>query len=171
MNTHKNLHRLSAAIGTDEPGGARKGQLGLGAAAKAGEERRPGALEEQLRGVMRKRQYSRKTEESYVGWYRRYVKWHGLRHPREMGVPEVEAFLTHLAINRGVVAATQNQVLNALVFLYRDVLEMEVKGIEQQRARHSRRLPNVLSREETAALLAKVAGDWCAGCSTVAACA
>ena len=68
-------------------------------------------LEEQLRRAIRVKHYSLKTEETYVGWYRQYVRWHGKRHPQEMGTPEVEAFLTHLAVNRGVAAATQNQAL------------------------------------------------------------
>jgi Phage integrase, N-terminal SAM-like domain len=65
-------------------------------------------LEDQLRGAIRLKHYSMKTEETYVGWYRRFVMWHGKRHPAEMGVPEVEVFLTHLAVNRGVAAVSQS---------------------------------------------------------------
>ena len=72
-------------------------------------------LEDQLRGVIRLKHFSHKTEETSVGWYRRYVLWHGKRHPKEMGVPEVEAFLTHLAVNRGLAAVSQNQALIAQV--------------------------------------------------------
>ena len=80
-------------------------------------------MEDQIRELMRFKQYSIRTEESYIGWYRQFVKFHDLRHPQEMGKAEVEAFLTHLAVNRGVVASTQNQALNALAFLYREVLK------------------------------------------------
>ena len=66
-------------------------------------------LEDRIREVLRFKHYSLRTEETYVGWYRQYVRFHGLRHPEEMGAAEVEAFLTHLAVNRGVVSATQNQ--------------------------------------------------------------
>jgi hypothetical protein len=72
-------------------------------------------LEDQIREVMRFKHYSIKTEENYVGWFKQFVKFHKMRHPGEMGAPEVEAFLTHLAVNRRVVAATQSQTLNALV--------------------------------------------------------
>ena len=78
-------------------------------------------LEQRIIGVMRFRHYSRQTELGYVGWYKRYVLFHKevsgqIRHPAEMGAAEVEAFLTHLAVNRDVAAATQNQALNALIF-------------------------------------------------------
>lgn len=98
-------------------------------------------LEDQLRGAIRLKHFSLKTEESYVGWYRRFVLWHGKRHPREMGVGEIEAFLTHLAVNRGVASSTQNQALDALIFLYREVLKIEVEGIDARRAKRRRRLP------------------------------
>ena len=69
-------------------------------------------LEEQLKNAIRLKHFSLRTEESYVGWYRRFVLWHGKRHPAEMGAAEVEAFLTHLAVNRGLAAVSQNQDLN-----------------------------------------------------------
>ncbi len=74
-------------------------------------------LEDQLRAVQRRKHYSLKTEETYVGWYRRYVLWHGKRHPREMGEAEVEAFPTGLAVEGKVGAKTQNQALNAVLSL------------------------------------------------------
>ena len=120
---------------------------------------RPGGLEDRLRGVLRKKQYSMKTEETYVGWYRQYVRWHGKRHPQEMGAGEVEAFLTHLAVNRSVAAATQNQALNAIIFLYKEVLGMELTGINAQRAKRTRRLPTVLTQGEVGALLKEVTGE------------
>ena len=73
-------------------------------------------LEDQLRGAIRVKHFSLRTEETYVGWYRRFVLWHGKRHPQEMGVPEVEAFLTHLAVNRGVAAGSQNDSLAPLAY-------------------------------------------------------
>jgi site-specific recombinase XerD len=111
-------------------------------------------LEDQLRAAIRVRHYSIRTEETYVGWYRRFVLWHEKKHPAEMGVPEVEAFLTHLAVNRGLSAVSQNQALNALVFLYRSVLNLPVEGIDAKRARHQKRLPVVLTRTPPPACLA-----------------
>jgi integron integrase len=116
-------------------------------------------LEDRLRATLRLKHYSLRTEESYVGWYRRYVIWHHKRHPSEMGTAEVEAFLTHLAVNRGVSANTQNQALSALLFLYRDVLQSDIGTLEAKRAKHTKRLPVVLTRDEVGALLRAVAGD------------
>jgi integron integrase len=116
-------------------------------------------LEDQLRAVIRRKHFSLRTEESYVGWYRRFVLWHGKKHPAEMGVPEIEAFLTHLAVERKLAAVSQNQALNALVFLYREVLETDLKDINAQRAKHTKRLPVVLTQAEVAGLLMGVAGD------------
>ncbi|MBL9176908.1 MAG: integron integrase [Verrucomicrobiaceae bacterium] len=121
-------------------------------------------LEDQLRHTLRVKHYSLKTEENYVGWYKRYVLWHKERaghavHPADMGAAEVEAFLTHLAVNRGVAAVTQNQALNALVFLYREVLQVDLGDFNALRARHHKRLPVVLTQEEVAALLKGVAGE------------
>jgi site-specific recombinase XerD len=110
-------------------------------------------LEDQIRETMRFKHYSVRTEESYVGWYRRFVRFHGLRHPGEMGAAEVEAFLTDLAVNKNGVAATQNQALNALVFLFKEVLEKEFAGVDALRAKQAKRLPVVLSVEETRKLL------------------
>jgi integron integrase len=116
-------------------------------------------LEDQIRDTMRFKHLSFKTEESYVGWYRRYVLWHGKKHPAEMGAVEVEAFLTHLAVERKLAASSQNQALNALVFLYREVLKVELEGVDAQRAKHTKRLPTVLTQAEVAELLKAVKGD------------
>jgi integron integrase len=121
-------------------------------------------LEQRIIGIMRFRHYSRQTELGYVGWYKRYVLFHKevsgqMRHPVEMGAAEVEAFLTHLAVNRDVSAATQNQALNALVFLYREVLEIPLEGIDAMRARRKKSLPVVLGVEEVKSLLNAVKGD------------
>lgn len=116
-------------------------------------------VEDRIREKMRFKHYSLRTEESYVGWYRRFVRFHGLRHPEELGAAEVEAFLTDLAVRKRVVAATQNQALNALVFLFKDVLEKPFEGVDAMRAQVSRRLPVVLSVEEMRKLLMVMTGE------------
>ena len=118
-----------------------------------------GALERELVGALRKEQYSLKTEQSYVGWYRRFVIWNGKRHPNDLGAREVSAFLTHLAVDREVSAATQNQALNAIVFLYKRVLRKELAGIAAERAKQTHRLPTVLTTLEVAALLRGVSAE------------
>ena len=85
--------------------------------------RRPSPFLEQVRAAIRVRHYSIRTEESYLFWVRRFILFHGKRHPRELGESQVGEFLTHLAVDRKVSASTQNQALNALVFLYKAVLE------------------------------------------------
>jgi integron integrase len=100
-----------------------------------------------------------RTEQAYLHWMRRYVKFHGRRHPREMGLVEVESFLTHLAVEAHVAASTQNQALQALLFLYRQVLDIELPWVENvTRASRPRRLPVVLSTAEVRALLAQIDG-------------
>lgn len=81
---------------------------------------------ERVRAILRGRHYSLRTEEAYLGWMRRFILFHGKRHPQEMGEAEVAAFLNHLANERTVAAATQNQALNALLFLYEAVLERKM---------------------------------------------
>ncbi len=95
-------------------------------------------LLDQLAGAIRARHYSIRTEQAYVQWARRYILFHRKRHPGEMGDTDVVAFLTHLAVNRGVAASTQNQALNALVFLYRHVLNRPL-GISVQPCAQSAR--------------------------------
>ena len=108
---------------------------------------------------LRTRHYSRRTEEAYVAWIRRFVRFHGRRHPRELGSAHVEAFLSHLAVADRVSASTQNQALAALLFLYRQVLEIELADVAHVvRARMPERLPVVLSREEVRALLGHLEG-------------
>ena len=110
---------------------------------------RPRRLLDRVRYAARIRHMSPRTEKAYVGWTRRFVLFHGKRHPDEMGAPEVAAFLSHLAVRSRVSAVTQNQACSALLFLYREVLEREFDGIESVvRARASRPLPVVLSRDE-----------------------
>jgi integron integrase len=111
----------------------------------------------QVRERIRLMHYSLRTETAYVGWIKRYIHFHGKRHPAEMGKAEAEAFLTSLAVDRNVSAATQNQALSALLFLYREVLGAELPWLDDvTRAKKPARLPTVLSREETAALLAQI---------------
>ncbi len=81
--------------------------------------KRPRKLLDQVRDTIRLKHYSIRTEEAYVRWIKRYILYHGKRHPRDMGTPEIEAFLTHLAVDQKVAASTQNQALNAILFLYR----------------------------------------------------
>ena len=118
---------------------------------------RPPRLLEQVRRALRIRHYSPRTESAYVHWIVRYIRFHDIRHPNEMGAPEVSEFLTHLAVEGNVAPSTQNQALNALVFLYGRVLERplgELAGVV--RARKPRRLPVVLSREEVERLLSSL---------------
>lgn len=116
-------------------------------------------LLEQAREKLRLKHYSLRTERAYLDWMRRYVRFHGKRHPREMGAAEVEAFLSHLAVERSVAASTQNQALAALLFLYREVLGMNLPwmaGIE--RAKRPQRLPTVLTVREVGAVLDRMEG-------------
>lgn len=108
---------------------------------------------------MRFRRMSPQSARVYLAWIRRYVRYHGLRHPRDLGAAEVAAFLTHLAVERGVAAATQRQALSALLFLYRAVLGMEVGWVEGVNwARPRARLPVVLTSEEVGRVLAELSG-------------
>jgi len=118
---------------------------------------RAGALREQVRSVCRLRHLSIHTEDAYWQWIRRFVLFHGRRHPRDMREPEIRAFLSHLASEDAVSSSTQNQAFNAIVFLYRDVLEIPLGEFGRiERAPRRPRIPVVLSREEVAALLAQL---------------
>lgn len=111
-------------------------------------------LIEAVQTILRRLHYSPRTEEAYVRWTREFVRFHHRRHPREMGAPEVTAFLNDLALRRRVSASTQNQALCALVFLYRKVLELEIPALEGlDRARRPEHLPAVLSRADVRSLL------------------
>jgi integron integrase len=123
------------------------------------EARGPRLLEQVSRAV-RARRYSPRTEEAYIGWVRRYVQYHGLRHPEEMGTPEVDRFLTHLAVDRSASAATQGQARAALQFLYREVLRrpLDRSGQEVVRGKTPRRLPTVMSRTEVGLVLREMPG-------------
>ena len=100
---------------------------------------------------------SYKTEKSYVDWAERYIRFHGLRHPSEMDVPEVEAFLTSLA-KRGVSSSTQNQALSALLFMYREVIGRDLQNVHALRAKRSVHVPTVLTQEEVKLILCRLKG-------------
>lgn len=119
----------------------------------------PPRLLDRLRDALRLRHYSRRTEDAYVGWVRRYILFHGKRHPLDMGADEINAFLTDLAVNGRVAASTQNQAFHAILFLYRSVLEVEPGVLDGAvRARRPKRLPVVLTRAEVRAVLDRLDG-------------
>ena len=112
-----------------------------------------------VRAKLRLKHYSIRTEEAYVDWIRRFIIFHKKRHPKEMGIPEIEAFLTHLAVNANVAASTQNQAFSALIFLYREVLGIELDGrIDAMRAKKPQRLPTVLTQDEVRRVIANLDG-------------
>ena len=116
-------------------------------------------LLDRVREAVRTRHYSRRTEKTYVAWIRRYILFHGKRHPAEMGAPEVGRFLTSLAVDGNVAASTQNQALSALLFLYRDVLEQDMPWLDDVvRAKGPQRLPVVLTRAEVRAVIQQLQG-------------
>jgi len=116
-------------------------------------------LLERLRREIRVRHYSIRTERSYIDWTIRYCHFHKLRHPEDMGAPEINGFLSHLAADLNVAASTQNQALNSLVFLYRHVLKKDLDDFgEVVRAKRPKKLPVVLSLDETARLLGNLDG-------------
>lgn len=120
---------------------------------------KPGRLLDQVREVLRYHHYSIRTERTYIDWMVQFIKFNGTRHPREMGKAEIERFLPHLAVNRNVSVSTQRQALNAIVFLYKHVLDVPIdEKLEATRARKPKRLPMVLSREEVSRLLAAMDG-------------
>ncbi len=117
-------------------------------------------LMDQLRAALRTRHYSKRTEEAYCMWVRRYIRFHNYRHPAEMVEPEINAFLTHLAVEEHVASSTQTQALSALLFLYRNVIGYElgeIRGIV--RAKREPRLPVVLTRDEVRLVLDQLDGQ------------
>jgi integron integrase len=116
-------------------------------------------LLDQVRDRIRVKHYSIRTETQYVQWAKRFILFHGKRHPRDLGPKEIEAFLTHLAVVGNVSASTQNQALSALLFLYREVLGMEVPWLDKVvRAKRPQRLPVVLTKQEVRAVLERMNG-------------
>ena len=123
-------------------------------------------LMEQMRSELRSRHYSRRTEETYCSWVKRYIFFHGLRHPAEMGEKEINQFLSKLAVEGRIGPSTQNQALSALLFLYRNVLKREVDELgDVVRARRTKRLPVVMTREEVRMAMGRLDGQaWLAAC-------
>ena len=119
---------------------------------------RPPGLIQRYREELQARHYARRTVETYEQWLRRFLRFHRLRHPREMGSAEVNAFLTHLAVEGQVSASTQNQALSALLFLYRELLDRDLDLEGVVRARTRPRLPVVMSVEEVRAVLEQLDG-------------
>lgn len=120
---------------------------------------RPPKLLDQLRDAIRRKHLSLATEQAYVQWCKRFILFHDKRHPKDMGEVEIRAFLTDLAVTRNVAASTQNQALNALVFLYTHVLERGLGSFgEVERAKRPERLPVVLTREEMRGILSALTG-------------
>jgi integron integrase len=116
-------------------------------------------LLEQVRQVIRRKHYSIRTEQAYCDWIKRFILFHGKRHPAEMAELEITQFLTHLAVNEKVAAATQNQALSALLFLYREVLEQKIGWLDRvERAKKSSRLPVVLTRVEVRRIFSQLHG-------------
>lgn len=116
-------------------------------------------LLDQVRQQIRVRNYSIRTETVYAEWVKRYIRFHQYRHPLEMGAVEIEAFLTHLAVKRNVAGATQNQALAALLFLYKEVLKVDLPWLDGiVRAKKPKHLPVVLTRDEVTRVLAQLSG-------------
>jgi integron integrase len=120
---------------------------------------RPPTVVDVVRDAIRIRHYSLRTEQTYIGWIRRYINFCGRRHPRNLGAVEITTFLTHLAVDRKVSASTQNQALQSLIFLYREVLQMDLPDIaEVVRASKPTHLPTVLTREEVQRVFSHLEG-------------
>tara|TARA_R110000868_G_scaffold318088_1_gene578892 strand:- start:313 stop:1281 length:969 start_codon:yes stop_codon:yes gene_type:complete len=116
-------------------------------------------LLDQVRQQIRVRNYSIRTEAVYAEWVKRYIRFHHYRHPLEMGGAEIEAFLTHLAVKRNVAGATQNQALAALLFLYKEVLKVDLPWLNGiVRAKKPKHLPVVLTRDEVSRVLVQMSG-------------
>lgn len=136
-----------------------KGRSLQGSSDQSSIQKKPRLLE-QVGRALQSRHYSERTVDAYVYWIRKYILFHGKRHPEDMAESEINAFLTHLAVEAQVSASTQNQPLSSLLFLYRHVLNRELGELgDIVRARRPRRLPVVLSREEVRQVLDHLSGD------------
>jgi integron integrase len=137
---------------------------GMGAAAspvpaQGASANKPNTVLLRVRQTIRARHYSRRTEKAYAGWIRRFLAFHNYRDPAALGAPEVRAFLTHLALRQKVSSSTQNQAFSALLFLFREVLDLKLTGLEDTpRAKSAVRLPVVLTRQEVDAVLGRLRG-------------
>jgi len=120
---------------------------------------KPGKLLDQIREVMRYHHYAIRTEQTYIKWILDYIRFNETRHPSEMGKPEIERFLSHLAINRNVATSTQNQALNAILFLYKYVLDMPLNDyIDATRSKKQKKLPTVMSHSEISHFFQHISG-------------
>src|SRR5438105_454456 len=117
-------------------------------------------LLDRVRSVLRVRRYSIRTEQAYLEWIRRFILFHRKRHPSEMGETEITQFLTHLATERNVAGATQNQALSALLFLYQQVLEQKLEFLDMERASRPPKVPVVFTKDEARAVLSHMKGDY-----------
>lgn len=116
-------------------------------------------LLERVRDALRTKHYSFRTEQSYLEWIKRYIMFHGKRHPKDMGAAEVQAYITYLATGRQLAASTQNQALSAILFLYRYVLQMDLAlPADIVRAERPKRLPTVLTHQEARLVIGKMSG-------------
>ena len=116
-------------------------------------------LLDQVRNVIRKKHYSIRTEQAYVDWVRRYILFHKKHHPKDMGEKEISQFISHLATDRRVASSTQNQALNAIVFLYKRVLNIELGDFgHMERAKKPEKLPTVMARKEVNQVLSSMSG-------------
>ena len=122
--------------------------------------RRAKKLLDQYGEFLRNRHYSLRTEKTYIGWVRQYILFHNKRHPREMGVAEINDFITYLVNQKSVSASTQNQAISAILFLYRNVLQIELdeKALVSIRPTRPKRIPTVLSRDEAKKVIAQMDG-------------
>jgi len=119
-------------------------------------------LLDQLRDNIRLKQYSFRTEKTYIEWVREYILFHNKRHPREMGVTEINQFITHLVVERKASASTQNQAISAILFLYRNTLKIELdqSSLNFIRPKKGKRVPNVLSAQEVRAVISNMTGQY-----------
>src|SRR5687768_670948 len=143
----------------DYSGGGRAIDSASRRSGDAGSSQRPPRLMDEVRRVLRVNRYSIRTEQAYCGWIVRFIRANGRRHPRDLGGREVEAFLSSLAVKDKVAASTQNQALSALLFLYREVLRVDLPWMEHViRAKRPARLPSLLTIDEVRRLLAAMSG-------------
>ena len=116
-------------------------------------------LLDQVRDALRLKHYSARTEQTYIEWIKRYIIFHKKRHPKDMAIPEIEAFITHLAVDRNVAVSTQNQALSAIIFLYKYILGQELEMPPALiRPGRPKRLPTVLSQAEASRVIAQMTG-------------
>lgn len=115
-------------------------------------------LLDRVRNSLRQRNYAYSTEQSYTNWIRRYILFHNKKHPRQLGEKEIEEFLTHLAVEENIAPSTQNQALSALIYLYQEILHIDLGEINAIRPRRRENLPTVLTQEETRQILSLLTG-------------